>query len=721
MNLPALSKILSPFHEGEKIIQQRLGVRDRMEKFGSRVIRDHLPDQHRAFYQQLPFLFLGHADANGWPWASIVCNPPGFAVSNDSEHLTLNASPVAGDPLAESLTPDLRIGLLGIELHSRRRNRLSATISEQSNDHFTLVVDQSFGNCPQYIQGREWHWHEGVIPAPPKHFSAFDETTQAFIGAADTFFVASAVGANHKQNASDEEKINGVDISHRGGRAGFVRVDNNRQLTIPDYLGNFHFNTLGNFLKNPKAGLLFIDFDRGDILQLIGTAKILWDSPDTRHFEGAERLWTFTLERGHWIRNALPVRFTAPEFSTNSLLTGTWQEANARQQAEQDTQRWHSLTVDDIVDESKTIRSFYLTSETLTQPTYLPGQFLTLRIPTQTAGGNDCGATNESDIVRTYTVSSAPADRRLRISVKREFNGRASGYLHNHLNIGDSLEAQSPRGNFHWQADSSRAAVLIGAGVGLTPMVAIARHCWLESYRTRKPRPVIVFAAARNAAERPFFEELKQLQTQSQGMVRVVWALSQPESSLKPGQDYHHHGRINQELFQAVLPLDDYDCYLCGPDTFMQSMYDTLSDLGINDTRIFAEAFGPSSLQRKIPKDSQSTKLAAHSETSPKTQLADSALVRFFDSDQQLVSEHTWQADEGSLLDLAENHGLQPAFSCRAGQCGACVACVEGADIHYDEQPQCALNEGQVALCVGRPAVATNGLSEPPVLSVYWD
>ena len=118
----------SPFHPGEQKIQQQLGVREQMERFGNRVIRDHMPEPHREFYQQLPFIFVGHADAQGWPWASILFDEPGFITSSDNKTLTINAQPVVGDPLAESLTPDTRLGLLGIELPTRRRNRLAAHI-----------------------------------------------------------------------------------------------------------------------------------------------------------------------------------------------------------------------------------------------------------------------------------------------------------------------------------------------------------------------------------------------------------------------------------------------------------------------------------------------------------------------------------------------------------------------------------------------------------------
>ncbi|MGI9462957.1 MAG: pyridoxamine 5'-phosphate oxidase family protein, partial [Aestuariivirgaceae bacterium] len=98
--------------------------------------------------------------------------------------------------------------------------------------------------------------------------------------------------------------------SHRGGRPGFVKVDGST-LTIPDYAGNRHFNTLGNFFANPMAGLLFVDFETGDLLLLTGAVEILWDEdPAARALSGAERAWRFTLDHGIRVKDALPLRWS---------------------------------------------------------------------------------------------------------------------------------------------------------------------------------------------------------------------------------------------------------------------------------------------------------------------------------------------------------------------------------------------------------------------------
>ncbi|NIB40963.1 flavin-nucleotide-binding protein [Pseudomaricurvus alkylphenolicus] len=313
----------SPFHRGEQQLQHRMGVRERMEQFGRRVIRDHMPDQHRAFYQQLPFVMVGHADEGGRPWASMLLGEPGFIQSPNEKVLSIEAQPVKGDPLACSWKVGQKFGLLGIELHSRRRNRLNATVEESSEANVVLSVDQSFGNCPKYIQNRSLQMLDGVkLPEPEVEvIQALDDRARDLIRNSDTFFVASHV------NTGSGEASDGADVSHRGGRSGFVRVDEDGTLVIPDYSGNNHFNTLGNFVENPRAGLLFADFENGHLLTLTGAVEIIWDSPEAEHFAGAERLWTFRVEEGRWLNHSLPWRWQLQEYSPFSLKTGTWQAA----------------------------------------------------------------------------------------------------------------------------------------------------------------------------------------------------------------------------------------------------------------------------------------------------------------------------------------------------------------------------------------------------------
>lgn len=312
----------SPWHAGELQLQEHAGVAARMDLVGRKVIRDYMPEQHRDFFAQLPFLVAGAVDAQGDPWAGILEGNPGFAMSPDPHTLRIAAMPDADDPLHAGLGPGKDVGLLGIELHTRRRNRMNGRISGWDGKRFEVTVAQSYGNCPQYIQSRDFYFAR----SPSLRFAAalpeqagLDAAARAMIAASDTFFVASY--ADREDTGS-----RGVDVSHRGGKPGFVRVDGD-VLTIPDFSGNRFFNTLGNLAANPVAGLLFIDFERGDVLQLSGRAEVLLDDPAIAAFDGAERLWRVHVRRAVRRPGALALRWRFDSYSPTALATGQWPAA----------------------------------------------------------------------------------------------------------------------------------------------------------------------------------------------------------------------------------------------------------------------------------------------------------------------------------------------------------------------------------------------------------
>ena len=302
-----------PFHAGELAAQALAGVASR-----GAGIRDFMPDQHRIFFGQLPWLFAGVLDRDGWPLATALAAAPGFAASPTPTALSIAALPARDDPAFEAFRPDSPIGLLGLEFETRRRNRANGRIGTIGADGFTVSVTQSFGNCAKYIQLRN-RVRDGQEPATsPAELSGLDAQARTLIAGADTLLVASA--------AAVESEIGGVDISHRGGRPGFVRIDGDT-LTIPDFAGNNYFNTFGNLLQEPRAALLFVDFETGSLLQLQGEAEIVWQGPELAWLDGAERLWRFHVRRGWRRAHALPSRWSAPEFALTTLQTGLWAAA----------------------------------------------------------------------------------------------------------------------------------------------------------------------------------------------------------------------------------------------------------------------------------------------------------------------------------------------------------------------------------------------------------
>ena len=152
----------SPFHRGEQAIQSRLGIRDKMEQMGHRMIRDHMPEQHREFFSQLATLMVGSVDAEGRPWASVLAGQPGFLQAVDPRTLRVTARPNYGDPLNKALAEGADIGALGLESHPRRRNRVNGKISRIKEGSFDIQIAQSFGNCPTYIPAREIEIGDGI-------------------------------------------------------------------------------------------------------------------------------------------------------------------------------------------------------------------------------------------------------------------------------------------------------------------------------------------------------------------------------------------------------------------------------------------------------------------------------------------------------------------------------------------------------------------------------
>ena len=293
------------FHPGELAAQERAGVAPMRPG-----IRDLMPEQHRSFFSTLPYLLVAASDCTGWPLATLLEGDPGFIASPDPGTLRIEALPGATDPAARMIRSGDDVGLLGIDFATRRRNRANGIVSSVDGNGFTVAVRQSFGNCPQYIQRRAITRVE-ALASEARELASLESDAISQLERADTFFVAS-------RSRADAGPGGGADISHRGGQPGFVRIEGDT-LLIPDFRGNRYFNTLGNLALNPRAGLLFIDFASGDLLQLTGTTEIVWDGPEVEAFAGAQRLWRLAPTAGNWLRGAFPLRMTdgepAPQLS----------------------------------------------------------------------------------------------------------------------------------------------------------------------------------------------------------------------------------------------------------------------------------------------------------------------------------------------------------------------------------------------------------------------
>jgi predicted pyridoxine 5'-phosphate oxidase superfamily flavin-nucleotide-binding protein len=302
----------SPWHAGERAVQREAGVAGLMERAGRRNIRSFLPDQHRAFFATLPFVVVGAVDAAARPWATIIAGRPGFLTTPTPRSLRIAGRPPAGDLVGPAIAVGVPLGLLGIDLATRRRNRANGRVVAVDDAGFSVAVEQSFGNCPQYIQRRDYGGRLDNAPLRAEPIGGLDAAARALIRGSDTCFVASAAPAGIDQRGS-------IDVSHRGGMPGFIAIGDDGVLTVPDYRGNRYFNTLGNLAVNPRAGLLFVDFSSGELLQLTGTTELVWSGPELRALPGAERLWRFAPISGNWLRGGFPLRLEFRDFSPTSL------------------------------------------------------------------------------------------------------------------------------------------------------------------------------------------------------------------------------------------------------------------------------------------------------------------------------------------------------------------------------------------------------------------
>jgi len=535
----------SPFHVGEQRIQERLGVRA-IEDWARKVVRPYLPEEHRAFYTALPFLVAAARDARGRPWATLLVGREGFVTSPDPRSLRIEAQPVPGDALEGALGEGADLGLLGIEFATRRRNRLNGRVARDGSGALVCSVDQSFGNCPQYIREREWRRVEGEPPGAPLRGPRLTPGQRAWIAGADTLFIASGY------RDEGESPTFGMDASHRGGDPGFVRVDGDARLVFPDYAGNNHFNTIGNLVLDPRVGLLFVDFATGSLLQLTGRAAIDWDSNAVAHFPGARRLVIFDLDEAVELPAALPLRWDAGAESQRPLrLIGKVRESD---------------DVTSFVFEARDGRPL---------PDFEAGQHLPIELEVPGAS---------APVRRTYSLSGAAGAGHYRISVKRKPQGIASRQLHDRVEPGAILSARRPAGDFVLGC-SECPLVLVSAGIGITPLMSMLHALAAE----RGERSVWFVHGARDGRHHPLAREVRETAAKRPG-IRVHMAYSRPRPE---DTGYDSVGRVDGALLARLVADEQAHYYLCGPAAFMAAIQSDLERRGVHAGHIHTESFGP--------------------------------------------------------------------------------------------------------------------------------
>ncbi len=529
----------SVFHHGEQVVQERAGVSE-IAQWAQVAIRPFMPDQHREFYTALPFLVAAARDDQGRPWATLLTGPDGFITTPNDRTLRIATTLVEGDALSSVFDQSgADIGLLGIDFASRRRNRANGRVGRARDGTPVVHVDQTFGNCPQYIRARQWRRAKAQAPLVERR-SDLTADQQTWIRNADTLFIASGY------RGEGENAAFGMDASHRGGERGFVTVFDAQTIGLPDFAGNHFFNTIGNLIANPQVGVLFVDFQTGSLLQMTGRAEIQWNEGSS-----VQRFIRIHIDDVVQLTGALALRWTGDATAVRDL------RLLRRTQESEDVTSFHFAARDGGP-----------------LPAFIAGQHLPIELRSNQWS---------EPVRRTYSLSGVPKGDGYRISVKREPNGTASRYLHDHLQEGDLIVGQAPAGHFVLPPGET-PVVLISAGIGITPLLSML-HTLAEATCTR---PVAFLHGARNGAHHPFSEEVDALVAHRPGIERYV-VYSQPRAT-----DVGHDavGRIDDSILKRFV-RPDADYLVCGPPSFMAQVTLALRAQGVAESRIHSESFGP--------------------------------------------------------------------------------------------------------------------------------
>ena len=605
----------NPYHEGELTVQ-KIANESEMARINSAALGRFIPSGALRFIEQQSMVVVGSLDSEGRVWASILFGEPGFLRAQDQQALVLDISQPRSahdDPLWTNIASNHNIGMVVIELSTRRRLRVNGRAEHRFDKCWVIDVEAAYPNCPKYIQRRHWQMVEAEVVASPdqlpsKKGSALADEQIGVITVADTFFVSSA----HPER--------GVDASHRGGHAGFVRVVNETQLRVPDFAGNGMFNTLGNVESYPYAGLAFIDFAAGRLLQLTGRAKILWDLDDPQQETGGtRRYWQFDITA--WQLSPLPfkMRWELMEASPHiPARLQSFDEPSAESVI-------LSLRVERVVQESARVKSFRLYAlDNSPLPKFEAGAHLPVKVTLHD------GSLSE----RLYSLLSDPSDRtHYQIAVLLEPQGRGgSQYLHQQVNEGDVIECGYPKNDFP-MVRSAQHSILIAGGIGITPMLSMVQQLVTQggSYE--------LHYSARNSDGLAFRDRIMHVA----GAHAFFYVSDEVDGS---------HLELDRVL---ATPQENVHVYVCGPRVLINGVSDTAAQQGWSPTQIHFESFGAQVVADDRP-------IELH-------------LAR---SNQRLMVPK-----DQTILDALLEIGVNVPHQCKRGECGMCSTPVLAGDVDH--------------------------------------
>ncbi|TQV88171.1 pyridoxamine 5'-phosphate oxidase family protein [Aliikangiella coralliicola] len=638
----------TPFHSGELKVQQRAKEASIAQRNGTAISHLIIPGAI-PFIAQQNMLVVTSVDHRKKVWVSILIGDAGFVSAPDPESIVIDTTKLLtqqSDIFWRNIKVNAQIGLLAIELSTRRRLRVNGTISQLNQTRFKINVEQAFPNCPKYIQRRSLDISSPKSSAdlPPvltghyltnKHIELIQNADSFFVGSANTSFSNSD---NKKVERSQNQiELLSCDASHRGGFPGFVEVIDGKTLRIPDYRGNSMFNTLGNIENFPFASIVFIDFENLKILQLSGRAKILWDQHDpTDKTAGTRRFWTLAVD--DWQETTLPdaVNWKLLDYSPHNP-----RETKNTQQ----TIRRLELKVEKIEQKSKRVKLFRLVSQKgELLPAFEPGAHLPIEINLSTG----------EKVKRHYSLLSSSHDNRFyEIAVQLEAQGRGgSMFIHQQITVGSTITSGQPQNNFPLSPISGHT-ILIAGGIGITPILSMLRKL------SEEKRSFEIHYAARNPSEFIFFKTINSLA----GDKASFYHSSGPSPKRLPLQKIMESAPGHSHLF------------ICGPARMINSARTLTEGLNWSHSRLHFESFGATNSADDKAIDVTLKKSARVIKVKPTE----------------------------TILDALIKSNVPIPFDCKRGECGMCATkIISGQPEHRDIYLNQDERAQQICVCVSR-------------------
>ncbi|KAJ1551143.1 hypothetical protein HK096_002899 [Nowakowskiella sp. JEL0078] len=654
-----------------------LGVREYVEQKIAPYVREYAPEQHTTFYNKLTYILLGTLDSCGRPWASLIIRDPKdespiIQSENEEFHtkMKLSFQPLVGDPIVEnlkdlidykaniaedSIRDEAHFGLLGIEFHTRRRNRANGVIDNvillgnKITADLNIQLTTGFRNCPKYIQGRIPVSYSPILNDSVSitklelnsstnnnsNASSLTSQMQEIISKSDTFFIATRY-IHHDPNFS--RSSSGVDVSHRGGRSGFVHLLHDdltttvrkpldstmstsvRALVWPDYKGNNMYMTLGNIHSDPRVGLVFPDFDSGAMLYVTGRAEILFDDAAQEIMHGSQRCVRVVVDEAILSVAAMP--FVWKFIDSSPFNPPLKANKNLRGQ---------KVRFADVRLDSKDTVTLKLEFEMPVK--YIPGQYVTLdfsgdRLLSQLrdAFANSYPGALNDDLIRSWTISSAPTTASLtensfEVTIKAKPKGLVTTVLHQiaHLQIfgkeveftpnlvvglqrisleGISLNDLDVRllgidGDFtpintegFISKDVRPKLLFVAGGIGITPFLSTIR--WLNAFPDKfiADANISVLWAVKTPEDsysKTILKEFAEIQKSYESRIKFVVFLTRdsnltPQTLVETGIEVER-GRITQQKVREWCEdVSERESYVCGPEGFMNAMQKMFSD-----------------------------------------------------------------------------------------------------------------------------------------------